>query len=79
MADAKPENGKDVERGETKDIPFENILNFRDVGKTVNDFVERKDNLQTRTNGSKPTSSRRLLAEGKVFRSARPGEPHFRA
>jgi len=47
MADQKPESGKDVERGETKDIPFENVLNFRDVGKTVNDFAGKKYGIQT--------------------------------
>jgi len=77
MADAKSENGKDVESGQSKDIPFENILNFRDVGKTVNEFVGRKYGLPTRINWSQLTSTSRLLAEGKVFRSARPGERRF--
>ncbi|KAE9366189.1 tyrosine/serine protein phosphatase-like protein [Stipitochalara longipes BDJ] len=60
MADAKPEAGADIERGETKQIPFENILNFRDVGKTINEFVGKK-----------------LVTEGKVFRSARPDDATF--
>ncbi|KAH6688233.1 tyrosine/serine protein phosphatase-like protein [Leptodontidium sp. MPI-SDFR-AT-0119] len=40
-----------------KDKPFENILNFRDVGKTINEFTGEK-----------------LVAEGKIFRSARPDD-----
>ncbi|RDL41309.1 Uncharacterized protein BP5553_01288 [Venustampulla echinocandica] len=36
---------------------FENILNFRDVGKTINDFLGKK-----------------YVAEGKIFRSARPDD-----
>ena len=76
MADQKPESGKDVERGETKDIPFENVLNFRDVGKTVNDFAGKKYGIQTQMQWLKLTLSPRMLAERKVFRSARPGEPH---
>jgi protein-tyrosine phosphatase len=46
MADPKSEVGKDVERGETKDTPFDNILNFRDVGKTINAFLGEKYVLQ---------------------------------
>ncbi|ATZ49964.1 hypothetical protein BCIN_05g03570 [Botrytis cinerea B05.10] len=38
------------------DGQFNNILNFRDVGKTVNDFLGRK-----------------LIREGRIYRSARPG------
>lgn len=58
--------GKDIsnsdttstERGEVKDFPFENILNFRDVGHTVNCFLGGK----------------KRVAEGKIFRSARPDD-----
>ncbi|KAL2068690.1 hypothetical protein VTL71DRAFT_15028 [Oculimacula yallundae] len=39
------------------DKPFEKILNFRDVGKTINDFLGEK-----------------VVAEGKIFRSARPDD-----
>jgi protein-tyrosine phosphatase len=42
MADSKPEVREDTQRGELKDTPFENILNFRDVGKTINEFVGQK-------------------------------------
>ncbi|KAF4624017.1 hypothetical protein G7Y89_g14160 [Cudoniella acicularis] len=42
---------------EVSPSPFQNILNFRDVGKTINDFLGEK-----------------LLAEGKLFRSARPDD-----
>jgi hypothetical protein len=42
MADPKLEVGKDVERGEVIDGPFDNILNFRDVGKTINEFLGQK-------------------------------------
>ncbi|TRX95361.1 hypothetical protein FHL15_003692 [Xylaria flabelliformis] len=45
-------------------IKFENILNFRDVGKTVNDYLGRK---QTMGWG-------RVVREGVLFRSARPDE-----
>lgn len=39
------------------DGQFNNILNFRDVGKTVNDFLGRK-----------------LIREGRIYRSARPDD-----
>jgi hypothetical protein len=42
MADAKLELGMDIQQGEVRDTPFENILNFRDVGKTINEFLGQK-------------------------------------
>jgi protein-tyrosine phosphatase len=79
-----------------KDVPFENILNFRDVGKTINAFLGEKYVALLNVDLSKATlklprenatplltlSSRRV-AEGRIFRSARPGKlppppgPHF--
>ncbi|KAG4425955.1 hypothetical protein IFR04_000899 [Cadophora malorum] len=56
MADTKTD-AKSVQRRRMKDMPFENILNFRDVGKTINEFMGEK-----------------LVAEGKIFRSARPDD-----
>jgi len=42
MAEPTIEVKKDVQRGDIKDPPFENILNFRDVGKTINEFLGQK-------------------------------------
>ena len=42
MAISKSEAGKDVERGEIIDMPFEGILNFRDAGKNINEFLGQK-------------------------------------
>jgi hypothetical protein len=42
MAEPTTEVKKDVQRGEVKDTPFENLLNFRDVGKTINGFLGEK-------------------------------------
>jgi hypothetical protein len=42
MADPKLELGKHAERRELTDAPFENILNFRDVGRTINEFLGQK-------------------------------------
>ncbi|QSZ29348.1 hypothetical protein DSL72_003862 [Monilinia vaccinii-corymbosi] len=50
---ALPRNG----RKGLYDGEFENILNFRDVGKTINGFLRRK-----------------LVKEGKLYRSARPDD-----
>jgi len=41
MADTKTD-AKSVQRRRMKDMPFENILNFRDVGKTINEFMGEK-------------------------------------
>jgi len=57
MAEPPTEVKKDVRQGEGKETPFENILNFRDVGKTINEFLGGKH-----------------VAEGKLFRSARPDD-----
>ncbi|KAE8442440.1 hypothetical protein EG329_003341 [Mollisiaceae sp. DMI_Dod_QoI] len=43
--------------GDGKEQPFDNIINFRDVGKTINGFLGEK-----------------RVAEGKIFRSARPDD-----
>jgi len=42
MAISKSEAGKDVERGEIINTPFEGILNFRDAGKNINEFLGQK-------------------------------------
>jgi hypothetical protein len=42
MADTKTEGGKDLKRREVKDMPFDNLLNFRDVGKSINQFLGQK-------------------------------------
>ena len=39
---AKGEAKTDVAKEEVKDVPFDNILNFRDVGKTINEFLGEK-------------------------------------
>jgi hypothetical protein len=80
MADPKPEVGKDVGRGEIKDTTFEYILNFRDVGKAINAFLGEKYVLQTELHNSGANTDHvlRRVAEGRVFRSARPGKPHLR-
>jgi protein-tyrosine phosphatase len=39
---AKGEAKTDVAKGEVKDVPFDKILNFRDVGKTINEFLGEK-------------------------------------
>ena len=41
MADTKTD-AKSVQRRKMVDKPFENILNFRDVGKTINEFMGEK-------------------------------------
>ncbi|KAI9046544.1 hypothetical protein LZ554_009290 [Drepanopeziza brunnea f. sp. 'monogermtubi'] len=46
-----------LQRRKMEDEPFQKILNFRDVGKTINEFLGEK-----------------RLAEGKIFRSARPDD-----
>lgn len=78
----KPESevAKDVDFGEVIDTPFENILNFRDVGKTVNQFLGQKYAVRA-TRPSKiqaltTCTCLRRVAEGKIFRSARPGGSH---
>lgn len=60
MADRKPTARNELRRRQTeeaKERSFDNILNFRDVGKTINDFLGEK-----------------RVAEGKIFRSARPDD-----
>lgn len=52
MADLRANASTDVQDGS-----FDNILNFRDVGKTVNAFL-----------------GKRLVVEGRIFRSARPDD-----
>ncbi len=42
MADAKTKGGKDMKRRDVKDVAFDNILNFRDVGKTVNQSLGKR-------------------------------------
>ena len=42
MADTKKGGAKSVKRRDVKDVPFDNILNFRDVGKTINQFLGQK-------------------------------------
>jgi hypothetical protein len=42
MAGTKTEGGKDIKHRDVKDMPFDNILNFRDVGKTINQFLGQK-------------------------------------
>ena len=42
MRDIKAVVNTDVGKGEVKDVPFDNILNFRDVGKTINEFLGEK-------------------------------------
>jgi len=42
MGDIKADVKTDVGKGEVKDVPFDNILNFRDVGKTINEFLGEK-------------------------------------
>ena len=42
MADTKTEGGKDLKRREVKDMPFDSLLNFRDVGKSINQFLGQK-------------------------------------
>jgi protein-tyrosine phosphatase len=42
MAGVQADVKTDVAKGEVKDVPFDNILNFRDVGKTINDFLGEK-------------------------------------
>ncbi|TVY65752.1 hypothetical protein LSUE1_G006314 [Lachnellula suecica] len=54
MADQKR---GDFETNGQNEKPFENILNFRDVGKTINNLLGEK-----------------RMAEGKLFRSARPDD-----
>lgn len=56
MSGAKRGDLRRRQTGEGKEKLFDNILNFRDVGKTINDFLGEK-----------------YVAEGKIFRSARPG------
>ncbi|KUJ15565.1 tyrosine/serine protein phosphatase-like protein [Mollisia scopiformis] len=51
------DNLRQRQTGEAKEKLFDNILNFRDVGKTINDFLGEK-----------------RVAEGKIFRSARPDD-----
>ncbi|CZT02583.1 uncharacterized protein RCO7_09425 [Rhynchosporium graminicola] len=53
--DAKPLQRRSM--SSTDDKPFEKILNFRDVGKTINRFL-----------------GERVVAEGLIFRSARPDD-----
>ncbi len=68
----------DIQRREVRDTMFENILNFRDVGKTINEFLGKKygplTGLKVSIQGLRLTMCPRLVAEGKIFRSARPGE-----
>jgi protein-tyrosine phosphatase len=42
MGDIKADVKTDAGKGEAKDAPFDNILNFRDVGKTINEFLGEK-------------------------------------
>jgi len=56
MADSKGQSDT-VQHRSAKELPFDNILNFRDVGKTINGFLSEK-----------------RIAEGRVFRSARPDD-----
>jgi protein-tyrosine phosphatase len=42
MGDIKADVKTDIGKGEVKDVPFDNILNFRDVGKTINEFLGEK-------------------------------------
>jgi protein-tyrosine phosphatase len=48
MADGEVELKTDIQGGEALSKPFENILNFRDVGKTINDFLGEKYVLLSR-------------------------------
>lgn len=42
MADIKSNSKAELQNGAIKGVPFGNILNFRDVGKAVNDFLVEK-------------------------------------
>jgi protein-tyrosine phosphatase len=42
MGDIKADVKTDVGQGDVKDVPFDNILNFRDVGKTINECLGEK-------------------------------------
>jgi protein-tyrosine phosphatase len=42
MADIKLNSGAAVQNGYAKLAPFDNILNFRDVGQTINEFLGEK-------------------------------------
>jgi len=42
MAEGKAVGKTDIRRGVVREVPFENILNFRDVGKTINEFLGEK-------------------------------------
>jgi len=39
MAQLKSDANSGSQEGDLKSPPFENILNFRDVGKTINEFL----------------------------------------
>ena len=42
MADISEDAKVQMQNEQVEHVPFENILNFRDVGKTINDFVGEK-------------------------------------
>jgi hypothetical protein len=79
MADSKPEAARVVERGELEETSFENIINFRDVGKTINEFLaQRYVPSEAAYLRGMLTTCPRQVTEGKIFRSARPGGYHLR-
>jgi hypothetical protein len=42
MADVEEPSKAGTQNGRAITVPFENILNFRDVGKTINEFLGQK-------------------------------------
>ena len=74
MGDIKADVKTDVGKGEVKDVPFDNILNFRDVGKTINEFLGEKYICSHSPRAAALIQSHRRIAEGNIFRSARPDD-----
>jgi hypothetical protein len=63
----------DVRISSEEEAPLDNILNFRDVGKTINKFLGERWVLIIYVTPIMLTSRRRV-AEGRIYRSARPGK-----
>ena len=56
---------------DSADRPFDNIINFRDVGKSINTLMGRECVLNMYTYKEKTDYITRILREGVLFRSAR--------